>query len=60
MIDAVELSEEAAAEAQKNRMTRDALAEELQRVKALTASTAHQFEDEFGEHEAAMKAHFGR
>lgn len=58
MVDAVELAEEAAAEAQKSRMARDGLTDELQRVKNLTASTVKQFEDAFGQHELAMKTHF--
>lgn len=58
MVDAVELAEEAAAEAQKNRMTRDSLTEELQRVKTLTVTTTRQFDEAFGEHEAGMKKHF--
>ena len=58
MVEAVELAEEAAAEAQKSRMARDGLTDELQRVKNLTSSTVKQFEEAFGQHEASMKAHF--
>jgi hypothetical protein len=58
MVDAVELAEEGAAEAQKSRMTRDALAEELRRVKDLTENTVRQFGEAFTEHHSQITAHF--
>jgi chromosome segregation ATPase len=58
MVDAVELREAAAAEAQKNRMTRDGLADELRRVKELTANTVNQFEAAFTDHCDEINAYF--
>jgi chromosome segregation ATPase len=58
MIEAVELAEEAAADAQKNRMTRDGLSEELKRIKELIGSTVRDFESAFHDHERGMKSHF--
>ena len=58
MADAVEAAEEAAAEAQQHRMNRDALIEELERLKSVTSTTAKEFEQAFAQHEAAMKAHY--
>ena len=58
MADAVEAAEEAAAEAQQHRMNRDALIEELERLKSVTSTTTKEFEEAFAKHEAAMKAHY--
>ena len=58
MADAVEAAEEAAAEAQQHRMNRDALIEELERLKSVTSTTTKEFEQAFAQHEAAMKAHY--
>lgn len=58
MVEAVEFTESAAAESQKNRMTRDNYAEELKRVKDLIASTTKQFEISFSEHEKLIKKQF--
>ena len=58
MVDAVELTEEAAAESQKNRMTRDNYAEELKRVKDLITTSTKQFNIAFGEHEKSVRRQF--
>ncbi|OHS96746.1 hypothetical protein TRFO_37024 [Tritrichomonas foetus] len=58
MVDAVELTEEAAAESQKNRMTRDNYAEELKRIKDLITSSTKQFNIAFGEHEKSVRKQF--
>jgi chromosome segregation ATPase len=58
MIEAVELAEEAAAESQKNRMTRDTFTEELKRIKDLTLGVVRDFESAFGDHERKVKSHF--
>ena len=58
MADAVEVAEEAAAEAQQHRMTRDALTEELDRLKTLTTTTTKDFEAAFAQHESSMRNHY--
>lgn len=55
MVEAVELAEESAADAQKNRMTRDALTEELTRIKEVLSSTVKKFESSFSEHENLIR-----
>lgn len=58
MVNAVELTESAVADSQKNRMTRDNYAEELKRLKDLIANTTKQFDVSFAEHEKLIRKHF--
>lgn len=58
MVEAVELTESAAAESQKNKLTRDNYSEELDRLKNLITQTTQQFDESFSQYEQSVKDHF--
>lgn len=58
MIESVELCEEASAEAQKAKMTRDMYSEELARIKSVVSSTQEKFNQAIDEQESQMKVRF--
>lgn len=58
MVESVELCEEASADAQKARMTRDMYSEELTRIKNVVSSTEEKFNQAIDEQESQMKVRF--